>query len=90
MLRFSDTEVAGCLGPHQKLVIVLILVLLFNSKKGFCVKSFGTGSVVKLPGGGPQQSNIYSFDTTYEEMFQDLVQKDPQLYPTMKQQYGFL
>lgn len=45
------------------------------------MKSFGTGSVVKLPGSGPQQSNIYSFDTTYEEMFQDLIQKDPQLYP---------
>jgi len=55
------------------------------------VKSFGTGSVVKLPGSGPQQSNIYSFDTTYEEMFQDLIQKDPQLYPIiMKRNYHFL
>lgn len=52
-----------------------------NSKKGYSVQSFGTGSVVKLPGPGPDQPNVYSFDTTYEEMYRDLSHKDFQLYP---------
>ncbi|KAL5491227.1 hypothetical protein EMCRGX_G016474 [Ephydatia muelleri] len=50
------------------------------SKKGFSVKSYGTGSAVKLPGSSPNQPNIYPFDTTYEQMYQDLYQKDPHLY----------
>lgn len=54
------------------------------SKKGFCVKSYGTGSAVKLPGSSPNQPNIYPFDTTYEQMYQDLYQKDPQLYPMIR------
>eukprot|EP00731_Ephydatia_muelleri_P015101 Em0008g821a len=49
------------------------------SKKGFSVKSYGTGSAVKLPGSSPNQPNIYPFDTTYEQMYQDLYQKDPHL-----------
>lgn len=51
------------------------------SKKGFDVKSYGTGSVVKLPGSGPNQPNIYQFGTTYDGMYKDLFKKDPQLYP---------
>ena len=53
-----------------------------SSKKGYNVESYGTGSVVKLPGLGPDQSNIYSFDTTYEQMYADLLEKDPHLYPS--------
>lgn len=53
---------------------------LTDSKKGYQVKSYGTGSVVKLPGAGPDDHNTYSFDTTYEEMYKDLCRKDPQLY----------
>lgn len=56
-------------------------MLLVNSKKGYYVKSYGTGSVVTLPGAAPEQPNVYSFDTTYEEMYQDLYQKDLQRYP---------
>ena len=51
------------------------------SKKGFDVKSYGTGSVVKLPGAGPNQPNVYEFGTSYEEIFKDLTTKDQQLYP---------
>lgn len=51
------------------------------SKRGFNVKSFGSGVQVKLPGPAPDRPNIYSFDTTYDEMYRDLLKKDPQLYP---------
>ena len=51
-----------------------------SSKKGFDVRSFGTGSVVKLPGPGPEQPNVYDFGTTYQFMYEDLYRKDPHLY----------
>lgn len=53
-----------------------------DSKKGFDVKSYGIGASVKLPGSSPNEPNCYSFTTTYEQMYQDLLHKDPQLYPT--------
>ncbi|KRX27908.1 RNA polymerase II subunit A C-terminal domain phosphatase SSU72 [Trichinella nelsoni] len=49
-------------------------------KKGFNVRSFGSGSQVKLPGPSPTVHNIYSFSTPYEEIYQDLVAKDKNLY----------
>lgn len=52
----------------------------FLSKKGFNVRSFGTGANVKLPGSAPDRPNIYPFDLTYDEIYRDLVKKDPQLY----------
>lgn len=45
------------------------------------MKSFGSGSQVKLPGSAPDQPNVYSFNTTYDEMYKDLLRKDRQLYP---------
>ena len=47
------------------------------SKKGFHVRSFGTGSVIKLPGMSADQPNVYEFGTTYDEMYQDLIEKEP-------------
>lgn len=52
----------------------------FLSKKGFKVQSFGTGSQVKLPGPSPERPNIYDFNTTYDEMYKDLLRKDSELY----------
>ncbi|CAB3982616.1 RNA polymerase II subunit A C-terminal domain phosphatase SSU72 [Paramuricea clavata] len=52
----------------------------FLSKKGFNVKSYGSGNQVKLPGASPTQPNVYSFHTTYDEMYKDLLRKDRQLY----------
>ncbi|XP_065842496.1 RNA polymerase II subunit A C-terminal domain phosphatase SSU72-like [Oscarella lobularis] len=52
----------------------------FLSKKGFDVHSFGTNGHVKIPGPAPNMPNIYSFETTYEEIYQDLIAKDKQLY----------
>ena len=65
-----------------ELMCALIGMTFLSSKKGYNVESYGTGSVVKLPGLGPDQSNIYSFDTTYEQMYVDLLEKDPHLYPS--------
>ncbi|GAB1608093.1 RNA polymerase II subunit A C-terminal domain phosphatase SSU72-like [Argonauta hians] len=50
------------------------------SKKGFRVRSFGTGSQVKLPGPSPDRPNIYDFGTTYDDMHKDLMRKDSELY----------
>ncbi|KAL0154305.1 hypothetical protein M9458_050418 [Cirrhinus mrigala] len=51
----------------------------FVSKRGFDVRSFGTGTHVKLPGPAPDKPNIYDFKTTYEQMYNDLVRKDKEL-----------
>lgn len=35
-------------------------------KRGFSVRSFGTGAHVKLPGPSPDRPNVYDYHTTYE------------------------
>lgn len=52
----------------------------FLSKKGFKVRSFGSGNQVKLPGPAPDKPNIYDFGVSYEQMYQDLLTKDKVLY----------
>ena len=46
------------------------------------MKSFGSGTQVKLPGLAPDRPNIYDFNTTYDEMYKDLLRKDKHVYPT--------
>jgi len=53
-------------------------VITYFSKKGFNVKSFGTGDKVKLPGTAPDRPNIYDFGTSYDEIYNDLLMKDKQ------------
>lgn len=60
------------------------MVNSLSSKKGYDVKSYGTGSVIKLPGAGPDEPNVYQFGTTYDEIYKDLTAKDPQLYPVFQ------
>lgn len=50
------------------------------AKKGFNVRSFGSGNQVKLPGPAPNQPNVYDFNTPYEVMYQELLNKDKSLY----------
>jgi len=52
----------------------------FLQKKGYDVKSFGTGDKVKLPGPSPSQPNVYDFGTTYDDIYMDLSNKDSSLY----------
>lgn len=52
----------------------------FLAKKGFRVKSFGTGDKVKLPGTALDKPNIYEFGVTYDEIYNDLRDKDKTLY----------
>ncbi|OXB78151.1 UNVERIFIED_CONTAM: hypothetical protein H355_007293 [Colinus virginianus] len=53
------------------------------SKRGFSVRSFGTGTHVKLPGPAPDKPNVYDFKTTYDQMYNDLLRKDKELGPLM-------
>ncbi|KAK2083707.1 RNA polymerase II subunit A C-terminal domain phosphatase [Saguinus oedipus] len=50
------------------------------SKRGFSVQSFGTATHVKLPGPMPNKPNIYDFETTYDEIYKDLLMKDKEFY----------
>lgn len=50
------------------------------SKKGFRTKSYGTGSKVKLPGPTVDKPNVYDFNTPYEQIAEDLRNKDISFY----------
>ena len=45
------------------------------------MRSFGTGTHVKLPGAAPDRPNVYDFSTTYDEIYNDLWKKDRLTYP---------
>lgn len=54
---------------------------LSTAPTSFPVISFGTGSLVRLPGPSITQPNVYSFNTTsYNQMYEELHGKDERLY----------
>lgn len=51
------------------------------SAASYPVISFGTGSLVRLPGPSITQPNVFNFDSTsYNDMYEDLYNKDQRLY----------
>ncbi|VVC86345.1 RNA polymerase II subunit A C-terminal domain phosphatase SSU72-like [Leptidea sinapis] len=52
----------------------------FLAKKGFKVKSFGTGEKVKLPGTSADKPNVYEFGVPYDDIYKDLYKKDKPYY----------
>lgn len=48
--------------------------------RGYSVKSYGTGSSVKLPGRTAMEPVIFPFNVPYEQMKLDLEKRDPVLY----------
>ncbi|CAK9300707.1 unnamed protein product [Gordionus sp. m RMFG-2023] len=50
------------------------------SKRGFRVRSFGSGTNVKLPGLAQDRPNVYDFSTPYEVILRDLTRLDEPFY----------
>lgn len=61
------------------LIIFTLISALFR-KRGFRVRSFGTGAQVKLPGASASEPNVYKFETSYAEMHEDLSRRDLEFY----------
>lgn len=52
----------------------------FLQKKGFNIRSYGTGEKIKIPGRSEKEPNQYPFGTSYDDIYSDLKSKDKALY----------
>lgn len=50
------------------------------SRYALQVASFGVGNSVKLPGPSQKQPNIYKFGTPYQDIYNDLLKQNRDLY----------
>jgi RNA polymerase II subunit A C-terminal domain phosphatase SSU72 len=64
---------------HNVLKSTFFVCGLIARKAGYNVASYGTGSMVRLPGPAADKPNIYPFGTPYDTIFQELHEKDPRL-----------
>lgn len=55
-------------------------LLMICRDNEFNVKSYGTGTAVRLPGPTPKQQNVYQFNTPYDDIYAELQEKDYALY----------
>lgn len=51
-----------------------------ESRDALQVASFGVGNSVKLPGPSQKQPNIYKFGTPYQDIYNDLLKQNRDLY----------
>lgn len=75
------------IGPLMRFAIVCAMnqnrsmeahCLLKN--RGYDVCSYGTNALMRLPGPNIATANEYSYKVTYEDIYEDLLRKDEQLY----------
>lgn len=49
-------------------------------KAGLDISSYGTGAQIRLPGITPEKQNIYSFGVSYDDIYNELIEQNLQLY----------